>query len=84
MAKQKSWVNQQAVFKETREKEKTRKEALGKLFHDFSKLSFAGLVIGGMTPIYTELYYESNLLYILWGVILSFIFALFGDRFYRK
>ena len=50
MAKQGNWIRQQAIQQESREREKSRREALGKLFHDFAKLSFAGLVIGGMTP----------------------------------
>lgn len=84
MAKQRSWVNQQAVFKETREKEKTRKEALGKLFHDFSKLSFAGLVIGGITPIYTDVYYGGNFPYVVFGVMATLLFAIVGNYIYKK
>ena len=68
MAKQGNWIRQQAIQQESREREKSRREALGKLFHDFAKLSFAGLVIGGMTPIYTDFYYESNTPFIIWGV----------------
>lgn len=80
MAKQVNWIRQQAFQQEARDREKTRKEALGKLFHDFAKLSFAGLVIGGISPVYTELYYDTKLFYILWGVILTLILAFFGDR----
>ena len=84
MAKQGNWIRQQAIQQESREREKSRREALGKLFHDFAKLSFAGLVIGGMTPIYTDFYYESNTPFIIWGLMLSFALAFVGDRFYKK
>ena len=84
MAKQGNWIRQQAFQQEARDREKTRKEALGKLFHDFAKLSFAGLVIGGISPVYTDIYYESRLPYILWGIAGTLILALFGDRFYKK
>lgn len=40
-----SWSNQQEAKKETKEKDKVRKEKLASYFFDLSKLSFAGLVI---------------------------------------
>ena len=42
-----TWSQQQEVRKETKERDKTRKEKLAGYFFDLSKLSFAGLVIGG-------------------------------------
>ena len=83
MAKQGNWIRQQAIQQESREREKSRREALGKLFHDFAKLSFAGLVIGGMTPVYTDFYYESNTPFIIWGVVLTSIFAFLGDKLFK-
>ena len=84
MAKQGNWIRQQAVYQETREKEKSRKEALAKLFHDYSKLCFAGLVIGGVSPVFTDVFYEGNTPYILIGVFASFIFAFMGNRIYKN
>lgn len=83
MAKQGNWIRQQAIQQESREREKSRREALGKLFHDFAKLSFAGLVIGGMTPVYTDFYYESNTPFIISGVVLTSIFAFLGDKLFK-
>ena len=83
MAKQGNWIRQQAVQQESREREKFRREALGKLFHDFAKLSFAGLVVGGVTPVYTELYYETNVPYLITGLVVSFAFGFMGDRFFK-
>lgn len=39
--------------KERRNKENTRNEKLAAYFYDLSKLTFAGLVIGGVSPIFT-------------------------------
>lgn len=36
------WSEQQEVKKETKEKDKMRRETLGKFFFDLAKLAFAG------------------------------------------
>ena len=84
MAKQGNWIRQQAVYQETREREKSRKEALAKLFHDYSKLCFAGLVIGGVSPVFTDVYYEGNMPYVFIGLIISVILAIVGNNIYKK
>ncbi len=38
--------------KDKKEKEKTRRELLGKLFFDFAKLVFAALVLGGIVVLF--------------------------------
>ena len=38
--------------KDKREKEKTRRELLAKLYFDFSKLVFAAFVLGGLSPLF--------------------------------
>ena len=38
--------------KDKQEKEKTRRELLGKLFFDFAKLVFAAFVLGGLSPLF--------------------------------
>ena len=43
-----SWSEQQEVKKEVKEKDKVRREKLAGLFFDLAKLSFAGLVVGGI------------------------------------
>lgn len=45
---------QQELKKETRERDKSRKENLGKFFYDLAKLTFAGVVIGSITPWFTK------------------------------
>lgn len=46
-----NWSERQEVKKEVKEKDKTRREKLAGYFFDLSKLSFAGLVIGGIVSI---------------------------------
>lgn len=46
-----SWSEQQEAKKEVKEKDKVRREKLAGLFFDLAKLSFAGLVIGGIVSI---------------------------------
>ncbi len=79
-----NWKEQQDKNRETREKNRTRRESLGKLFHDFAKLSFAGLVIGGISPVFTDLYYMSKIPFILAGIIVTIILAWIGDRIYKN
>ena len=38
--------------KDIGEKEKTRRELLGKLFFNFAKLVFAAFVLGGLSPLF--------------------------------
>ena len=46
-----NWEKQQEVKKETRERERTSREVLGKFFYDLAKLIFAAMVMGGIVPI---------------------------------
>ena len=55
-----TWSQQQEVRKETKERDKTRKEKLAGYFFDLSKLSFAGLVIGIIIPLYANFLDENN------------------------
>ena len=45
------WNDLQEQVKEGREREKARKENLGKFFYDLAKLTFAGVVICGVIPL---------------------------------
>ena len=50
-----NWEKQQDEKKESRERDQSRRENLGKFFYDLAKLTFAGLVIGGIATFDTEL-----------------------------
>ena len=47
-----NWSERQEVKKEGKEKEKISRETLGKFFYDLAKLTFAGVVICGVIPLY--------------------------------
>ncbi len=74
---------QQELRKETREKDKSRKENLGKFFYDLAKLSFAGLVIGGITPWISKGDEAINPHILILGGIASLIFGIIGYRTFK-
>lgn len=46
-----NWSVQQEAKKEVKEKDKVRREKLAGFFFNLAQLTFAGLVLGGITPI---------------------------------
>lgn len=73
-----NWSDQQEVKKETKERDKTRKEKLASYFFDLSKLSFAGLVIG--IPLYSNITDENSWYAIITGIILTTMSALLANK----
>ena len=67
-------------IRDEREKVKVRKEKLGGYFFDISKLSFGAMVLGGLTPMITGEFDYMNLLYVLFGVCMTILFAIVGNR----
>lgn len=63
-----------------RDKLKTRKDKLAGYFFDISKLSFGAMVLGGLTPMITGEFDYMNLLYVLFGVCMTILFAIVGNR----
>ncbi|MBM0129340.1 MULTISPECIES: hypothetical protein [Segatella] len=63
-----------------RDKLKTRKDKLAGYFFDISKLSFGAMVLGGLTPMITGEFGYMNLLYVLFGVCMTILFAIVGNR----
>lgn len=47
-----NWSEQQEKKKDSKEKEKVRKETLAKYFLNLSQLTFVGLVVGVVVPLY--------------------------------
>jgi hypothetical protein len=66
--------------KEVKEKDKVRREKLASYFYDSSKLVLAGVVIGGLTPIYTHQTEEVNLGVILMGSVATILLAWIGNK----
>lgn len=69
-----------ALTKEQRDIEKTRKEKLGGYFYDLSKLIFAGLVLGGLSPIFSGNNIEGNWIFIVLGSFATYLTAFFANR----
>lgn len=47
-----SWSEQQEARKEGKEHDKARREKLAGFFYDIAKLVFAGLLVGGLSPLF--------------------------------
>ncbi|MDN0052176.1 hypothetical protein QVN91_04185 [Bacteroides caecigallinarum] len=65
---------------EVRKKNDVRKEKIAGYFFDLSKLSFAGMVIGGITPLFTNTDNEVNYFTSLIGLVSTYIFAFTANR----
>lgn len=65
---------------EIKKKNDIRKEKIAGYFFDLSKLSFAGMVIGSMTPMFTNIDNGVNWYSTILGVITSYVFAFFANR----
>ena len=78
-----NWEKQQDEKKESRERDQSCRENLGKFFYDLAKLTFAGLVIGGIATFDTELK-ESIFIYrAIVGGIATVIFAWIGNKIFK-
>lgn len=75
-----NWSEKQDVKKEVKEKNKVRRETLGKFFYDLAKLTFAAIVLGGLTPIYANMDNSTNWGLIIAGTIFTIIFSLIGNK----
>lgn len=74
------WSEQQEVKKETKEKDKMRRETLGKFFFDLAKLAFAGLFVSWITPLLTNANNSVAWSVLIGGVIFTVVFALIGNK----
>ena len=69
-----SWSEQQEVKKEVKEKDKVRREKLAGLFFDLAKLSFAGLVVGGIVSMKPDVDITLDIYRVIIGGISTIIF----------
>jgi predicted ABC-type exoprotein transport system permease subunit len=67
-----------------KEKNKTRREKLASFFFDIAKLSYAGLVLGVLMPLFSEGVKMEYLLLIFFGVIVTVVFAVVGNIILKK
>lgn len=74
-----NWSEQQTIKKETKEKDKVRREKLAGYFFNLSQLTFVALVLGGVTPLYTNIEIGINWYVLIAGAILTVILANIGN-----
>ncbi|EJX00303.1 hypothetical protein, membrane [gut metagenome] len=72
--------NKRVAKEEARKKNDMRREKLAGYFFDLSKLIFAGIVIGGLTPVFSSSTNEISWETIVIGVITTYIFASLANR----
>lgn len=74
------FIEIQEARKEVKEKEKVRRETLGKFFYDLAKLSFAGLVVAWLTQMPENYYDVKNVVVLLFGISFTILFSIIGDK----
>lgn len=75
-----NFSEQQKVKTEVKEKNKVRKEKLAGYFFNLSQLTFAALVLGGVTPLFTNQANISNWITIPFGILSTYVFATIANR----
>lgn len=75
-----NFVKIQEHKREFKEKDKVRKEKLAGYFYDLSKLSFAGLVIGIILPLFTNVGDLKIWCVAILGLLLTILSALFANK----
>ena len=78
------WEKQLEVIKESKEKEKTSRETLGKYFYDLSKLAFGAMVLGVVVPWFSELNKTEYLILLIIGILATASLAFFGYKIIKK
>lgn len=66
--------------RDEKDKIKARKEKLAGYFYDLSKLTFAALVLGGMSSLYTDEFKPYTIYVVIAGVVLTYITAFSANR----
>lgn len=75
-----NWSDRQEERKETQKRNDVRREKLAGYFFDLSKLSFAGLVIGLVLPIFSNVDDVTIWFAGLFGLILTVVSALMANK----
>lgn len=78
-----NWEKQQGEKHEFKERDKTRREHLGKFFFDLAKVTFAGLVIGSFTLFNESSIDIINIAKVVGGVASTLMFAWLGNRIFK-
>lgn len=78
-----NWDRQQDEKKELKERDKSRRENFGKLFYDLAKLTFAGLVVGGIAPLSSDMYNSNNWYVVIVGLLTTIMLSAMGYRIFK-
>lgn len=73
------WSERQEVHKERKEKDRNRRDKLAGYFFNLSQLTFVALVLGGITPLYTNVEIGINWYVLVAGIMLTAILANIGN-----
>lgn len=77
-----NWTKQQHEREKTYEKDKMRKENLGKFFYDLAKLVFGAIVLGGMVSLQNDTTKTSICYMISGGILFTYLLAWLGNRIF--
>ena len=66
--------------RDEKDKVKSRKEKLAGYFYDLSILTFAALVLGGMSSLYTDEFKPYTIYVVIAGLVLTYITAFSANR----
>lgn len=75
-----NWEKLQDVKRRFSRRDKSRRENLGKFFYDLAKVAFAGLVVGGVAPLYANMDNSDNWYVVFAGTVFTIIFAWIGNK----
>ena len=75
-----NWEKQQELKRDGKERDKSRRENMGKFFYDLAKLTFAAIVLGEMLVLQKDMADAISWYMILIGCILTFLSAWAADR----
>lgn len=78
-----NWNEEQEKQRETREKKKSYREKIGGYFLDLSKLSFAGLVIGGLISINLANISVKDIFTVTFGLCVTVFLGRIGNNFIK-
>lgn len=80
-----NFSEQQHAKTEAREKDRTRREKMAGFFYNLAQLTFAALVLGGLTPLYTNIRVgDMNWSVILSGAILTCALAYTANKILKS
>lgn len=75
-----NFENNRKVKEERKERDNTRREKLAGYFFDFSKLCFAGMVIGVISPLFSNIEDVKMWFITLFGIVLTTLSALLANK----